>query len=181
MTLDEFKRFADWGSEMAWYRYNYVGIKPPLMDKTGQIVGFFEEKATVPEEKRKEFIGKQLDYYINQVYRSLKCFRDGQISGARLEAAESIMPLLDMVFALHGRLRPYYKYYDWELKNRPLDKLNITGDEFTKSVLLILESGDANIQRQILEEMERITRSDGYGEIWDSWGEKIGWMKNFVS
>ena len=179
MTLDEFKNFASWGSDMTWYRYNYVGLKPPLVDKTGQVQKLFEEKATIPQEAIKKFISEALDYYINEVYRSLKCFRDGQIAGARLEAAESILPLLNTIFALHGRLRPYYKYYEWELKNYPLSKLSISGEEFTKQILAILENADTETQKQLLDEMENVTRKDGYGKVWDSWGDKIAWMKNF--
>ena len=181
MALSEFKKFADWGGGMAWYRYNYVGIKPPLVDKTGQIRKIFEEKSIIPEDKKKKFINEALDHYINEVYRSLKCFRDNQLIGARLEASESILPLLNTVFGLHGRLRPYYKYYDWELKNYPLDKLSISGDEFTKRILVILEEADIKTQQKLLKEIESITRKAGYGEVWDSWGDKIEWMNNFLN
>jgi hypothetical protein len=116
---------------------------------------------------------------LNEVYRSLKCFRDGQIAGARLEASESILPLLNTVFAIHGRLRPYYKYYEWELKNYPLNKLSISGAEFTKQILIVLESADIKVQQKLLMEIENITREEGYGDVWDSWGDKIDWMRRF--
>jgi hypothetical protein len=179
MTLNEFEKFAAWDSDMFWYRYNYVGIKPPLVDKTGQIKGLFDEKANIPENVKRKFVSDALDYYINEVYRSLKCFRDGQIVGARLEASESILPLLNTVFAIHGRLRPYYKYYEWELKNYPLNKLSISGAEFTKQILIILESADIKVQQKLLMEIENITRKEGYGDVWDSWGDKIDWMRRF--
>jgi len=179
MTLEEFKDFAAWESDMNWYRYNYVWLKLPLVDKTGQIQGMIKEKATIPEDKRRKFISEELDAYINQVYRSLKCFRDGQNVGARLEASESIMPLIKLIFAIHGRLRPYYKYYEWELKNQPLNKLSISGEEFTNMMMAILESADAGTQKRLLNEIEMVTRKEGYGEVWDSWGDKLDWMKNF--
>jgi hypothetical protein len=179
MTLDEFKNFAAWGSEMTWHRYNYAWLKEPLVDKIGQIPTIFKEKGGIPEDKKKKFISEELDAYINQVYRSLKCFRDGQIIGARLEASESIMPLIKTIFAIHGRLRPYYKYYEWELKNHPLNKLSISGDEFTKQILVILDSADVKTQQKLSGEVEDITRKEGYGEVWESWGNKIVWMKDF--
>ncbi|UMX48220.1 MAG: DUF4037 domain-containing protein [Candidatus Nealsonbacteria bacterium DGGOD1a] len=179
MTLNEFKKFAAWDSDMVWYRYNYVGIKPPLVDKTGQIKKLFDEKASIPENVKRKFISDALDYYVNEVYRSLKCFRDGQIVGARLEASESMLPLLNTVFAIHGRLRPYYKYYEWELRNYPLSKLSISGDEFTKQILIILGNADIKVQQKLLMEIENITRKEGYGDVWDSWGDKIDWMRHF--
>jgi hypothetical protein len=179
LALDEFKNGAAWGSDSAWQRYAYVEIKPALVDKTGEIQKIFNEKAGIPEIERERFIGRALDYYINEVYRSLKCFYVGQVAGARLEAAESVLPLLNIVFAIHGRLRPYYKYYEWELKNYPLTKLNISGEEFTKQVMVILESADIETQKKLLLEMETVTRKEGYGEVWDSWGAMLAWMKNF--
>lgn len=179
MTLREFNDFAAWESDMNWHRYNYVWLKTPLVDKTGKMQDILKEKATIPDDKRRQFIAEELDAYINQVYRSLKCFRDGQKVGARLEASESIMPLIKTIFAIHGRLRPYYKYYDWELENHPLSKLSVSGAEFTKQILVILEKADIKTQQMILKEVENITRQEGYGEVWDSWGDKIEWMKNF--
>ena len=179
MTLDEFKNLAVWGSDTAWQSYNYVGLKTPLVDKTGQVQKLFEDKATILPSEIKKFISDALDYYINEVYRSLKCFRDGQIVGARLEASESVLPLLNTIFALHGRLRPYYKYYEWELKNFPLVKLGISGEEFTKMIFTILESADIKNQQKLLREIESVTRKEGYGQVWDSWGDKIEWMNNF--
>jgi hypothetical protein len=66
----------------------------------------------VSEAVRREFVRGHLDGYINQVYRSLKCYRDGRAAGARLEAADSVRPMLDVMFGLHGRLRPYCKYLE---------------------------------------------------------------------
>jgi hypothetical protein len=179
MVLDEFKKSAVWGSDTAWQRYGYAAIKPPLVDKTGEIQNLFKEKSIIPENAKKQFISEALDYYINEVYRSLKCFRDGQVTGARLEASESILSLLNTVFAIHGRLRPYYKYYEWELKNYPLNKLNMPGGEFTKCLLVILENANIKTQQNLLKEIENLTRKEGYGEIWDSWGDKIEWMKTY--
>jgi hypothetical protein len=179
-TFDEFKNRVAWGSDTAWQRYCYVGIISPLVDKTGAVQKFFNEKAAIPESEKNKFIGEALDAYINQVHRSLKCFNLGLTTGARLEASESILPLLNVVFAIHGRIRPYYKYYEWELKNHPLNKLSIPGNEFTKLILSILENSSINAQQAILKEMEIVTRKEGYGAIWDSWGnQKIEWMKTY--
>ena len=51
--------------------------------------------------------GDRLDGYVNYAFRSLKNDRDGRHLERRLDAAESVPWLLDTVFALEGRVRPY--------------------------------------------------------------------------
>ena len=46
--------------------------------------------------------------------------RDGRPLEARLDAAESVPWLLDVVFAMAGRVRPYNKYLPWELERHPV-------------------------------------------------------------
>src|SRR3989338_2166151 len=105
-TLEQFERYAAWGSPEAWDRYNFAHVKA-LVDKTGgKVQALIEEKGLVPRGEIRSFIHGSLDQYLNQVYRSIKCLRDGHKIGARLEAAEAIPPLLSALFALHGgRLR----------------------------------------------------------------------------
>ena len=63
----------------------------------------------------------RLDGWINFAYRALKSDRDGRALEARLDAAESVPWLLDVVFAIAGRVRPYNKYLPWELRTHPVD------------------------------------------------------------
>src|SRR5262249_39824882 len=148
LTLDGFKHSAAWGGPKAWERYNFAHLKT-LVDKTGEVQRLIEEKGTIPPAEIPRFIRHALDHYINQVYRSMKCTRAGQPAAARLEAAEGISPLLDAVFALNGRLRPYFKYIEWELENHPLLKLGIVPKNFLNDLLEILASGDIKIQQDL--------------------------------
>lgn len=97
-TLTEFAEYAAWGSATAWDRYNFAHTKA-LVDKLGIVQKMIDEKGAVPASERGPFIRRSLDHYINQVYRSLKCHRDGDMVASRLEAAEGINPLLDAIFA----------------------------------------------------------------------------------
>jgi len=106
MSLSNFKSYAEWNSSFAWDRYTFFGVKA-LIDKTGEIQKLIDEKGIIPEQERHDFIASSLDGYINQVYRSIKCFRNNNIVGASLEAAVSIPSLLDLVFALDNRHRPF--------------------------------------------------------------------------
>jgi hypothetical protein len=108
MTLSQFRNYAAWGSDTAWARYNFTHLSA-LVDKTnGEVQRLINDKGRLPAEVKEKFIAGAVDYFINQTYRSLKCFRDGTPAGARLEAAEGVTPFLNALFALHDRLRPYY-------------------------------------------------------------------------
>jgi hypothetical protein len=100
MTLAQFEAAAGWGQPHAWNRYNYAHLAP-LVDKTGRIAGLMAEKACVPQSEADGFVRASLDHFTNQVYRALKCLRDGDAIAACLEAAEASGPLLDALFTLH--------------------------------------------------------------------------------
>jgi hypothetical protein len=126
-----------------------------------------------------QFIRSSLDHYINQVYRSIKCHRDGNTVGFRLEAAQSIRPLLDVVFAFHGgRLRPYYKYLEWELTSFPLEHLPWSGGDFLKRLLAITTSGSCESQVILFCGMENLLRPCGYDSVFESWGEDL-WIREY--
>lgn len=180
LTINAFKQYATWGSAKAWQRYNFAHLKT-LVDKTGKVQQLIDEKGTIPPAEAPQFINQSLDHYINQVYRSVKCAHDGQHVGARLEGAEGINPLLDAVFALNCRLRPYFKYIEWELENYPLLKLGVDPKVFLNVLLEILTSANIKSQQSLFSKMETLFRAEGYGAIFDEWGEKLPRIKEYSS
>lgn len=177
-TFDDFRQHATWGSARAWERYNFAHLRA-LVDKTGEAQKLIEEKGTIPPAEIPKVINQALDHYINQVYRSIKCARDGQSLSMRFEAAEGINPLLDAVFALNGRLRPYFKYIEWEFENYPPLKLGLAPKDFLNDLLEILTSGDIKIQQQLLCKIEMLFCAEGYRSIFDGWGANLLWMKEY--
>ena len=100
---------------------------------------------------------------------------------ARLEAAYSIQLFFDVIFAIHGgRLRPYYKYLRWELEQFPLVKIPMDANEILAKITRILDEGDLETQQDILKIMEKVFRKEGHGEVFDSWGEDLVWMRSFA-
>ncbi|GAG35513.1 unnamed protein product, partial [marine sediment metagenome] len=77
-SCSEFKKYAQWGSSDAWDRYSFSHVKV-LIDKDGKIQELLDEKGKIPEKYLSKFIVGSLDAYINYLYRSLKCIRDGDI------------------------------------------------------------------------------------------------------
>ena len=178
-SYSEFKKYSLWGSSDAWDRYSFSHVKA-LIDKNGKIQDLLKEKSIVPEKYLLKFIAGSLDAYINYLYRSLKCIRDGDIEAARLEAAFSIPAFLNVIFAIHnGRLSPYYKYLKWELKSFPLTKFHMTAEEIVNNLMRILDNADYKAQQMLLRTTEDALRKEGFGKVFESWGEDLSWMKSF--
>lgn len=177
-TISDFKGAAVWGGPMAWDRYNYTHLKAEI-DKTGEIQSLIEEKGIVPSDKRKDFVSASLDGFINQVFRSIKCFRDGNKIASQLEAADGLPSLLNAIFGLEGRIKPFYKYLDWELTNYPLEKLSWSKDEFISILVKIVKTGDLQTQQRVLQTIEKTFRKEGFDQIFNSWEEMLPWMETY--
>lgn len=177
-TLSEFKKYASWESPDSWDRYNFAHQKV-LVDKTKKVQKIINEKSKIPKHKIKGFITQSLDHYINQVFRSFKCYRDKQPLAAHLEGIESVPPLLDAIFALEGKVKPYYKYLRWELKEHSLKKLLWDYKVFLNKVQRITTRGDIKTQKEIFRQMEKIFSRAGYKSVFNGWQDNINWIKNF--
>lgn len=173
MTLDQFRAEAAWGSSDTWKRYNFAHLTP-LVDKTGSIPALFEDKARVPPADVEPFVRAAIDHAVNQIYRALKCLRDGDRAAARLEAAEITAPLLDALFALHsGRLRPYYKYLAWELTAHPLEHCPWTAEALVSLLLEFASDPDPSRLSACAKAFEGLCRGLEFGEVFDAWGDTL--------
>ena len=114
---------APFGTEWWWMRWSYAWA-PVLLDRTdGALADAVRRQATLtPDEADAVLIDHdRLDGWVNFAYRALKNDRDGRALEARLDAAESVAWLLDVVFAIAGRVRPYTPYRPWELRTHPVE------------------------------------------------------------
>jgi hypothetical protein len=179
-SYTQFKNYAPWGSPEAFYRYSFAHVDA-LIDKNGKIQELLDKLSKVPENLLSKYIAGVLDGYINFLYRSLKSIRDGDIEAARLEAAFSIPCFLDLIFAIHnGRLRPYYKYLKWELKKYPLSKFPMKPEKIINGLMKILDSADYRTQQMFLKTIEQVLRKEGFGHVFESWGNDFLWMKTCI-
>lgn len=177
--ISEFKEYAAWGTEAVWDRYDFAHIKVEVDKLNGEIQKIVDEKGNIPGQEVDNLIRYHLDAYINGVFRSIKCTRDRDLFGARIEAAESITFFLILIFAFHGRLKPYGKYLEWELNRFPLEKIQLTPAELIKQINTILALADIPTQQELLQMIERLARSNGYGDTIDGWEGKFDWMLKF--
>ncbi|SNY33569.1 nucleotidyltransferase domain-containing protein [Paractinoplanes atraurantiacus] len=151
-----------------WNRYSYRGARVLLDRLDGGIAELVARQATFSPEEAREHARDNLDNYINQLYRCVKSRRDGFADAAGLDEVESLPWMLETVFALHGRLRPYNKYLAWELERFPLP-------EPWNTALRPDRVGTAALR--LFPEVEALARRLGHGEEIDSWGSDIGLIR----
>ncbi|GIF20072.1 hypothetical protein BJ973_002022 [Actinoplanes tereljensis] len=144
-----------------WQRYAYRGAQVLLDRLDGQITALVERQATPTAAEAAEWARAGLDAYVNQLYRAVKSRRDGFPEAARLDEMESIPWLLATVFALHGRLRPYNKYLDWELATYPLSPF------WTAELQPAKVAGGA---LRLFPAVAELARERGHGDVLDAWG-----------
>ncbi|MEU8817980.1 hypothetical protein [Actinoplanes sp. NPDC048796] len=94
----------------------------------------------------------------------MKSRRDGFAEAALLDQMESLPWMLETVFALHGRLRPYNKYLAWELANFPLPEPWNTALRPDRVGLAALS---------LFPEVEALARDHGLDAELGSWGDDI--------
>ena len=170
-TQTEFKNYAQYGTKEEGYIYNFVHLIPTL-DKTGEIKQLLEEKQRIPPEKLHDVIAHGIDAYINYLYRSVKCHRDGHEIGARIEANVSMICFQNLIYAMDGgRIAPYGKYFLWEMEHYPLKCIPLAKDELVGLMLKIWNSADIDAQRKLYFLVEEIAKRQGYEKYITDWGE----------
>jgi hypothetical protein len=124
VAISDLERVPPFGTEGWWYRWSFAWA-PMLLDRTGgRLASALRRQATVTADEAESILVEhdRLDGWLNFAYRSLKNDRDGRPLERRLDAAESMPWLLDVIFTLERRVRPYHKYLPWELRRHPLTR-----------------------------------------------------------
>jgi hypothetical protein len=140
----------------------------PALDKTGEVAGQLAAVTAVDPATAAE----PLDGYVNSYYRSAKNARAGLELASLLDAQESIRWYLHFVFAVHGRLRPYNKWLEWELLEHPLPV-----DLDLARLERIARTGDVGEQRALFRETEALAREHGHGATIDGWEPDVAWLR----
>ena len=183
-SLSELEPIAlSWDAPGGWdgvcaLRYSFANVSV-LLDKTGRLRNLIEEKGSVPEERRIPLLRGALGGFTNSLYRSLKCLRNRNQLGAKLEAADAIGHALTAIFALEGRYRPYYGYLERELRTYPLQTFPLSADELLALFGTIADSADAATQQRLLGILETFGRQLGLDDVFDEWWGEFDWMKTY--
>ncbi|MFE5191575.1 hypothetical protein [Streptomyces sp. NPDC056628] len=171
VTVPEFRAAGMPGFE----RYALARARVVLDRLGGGIARILAEKARLTAGEAARDAATWLDAYANSLYRSLKNHRDGQALAARLDAADSVRHLLELLFVLDRRPRPYNKYLVWELDRHPLPGWD-TG-ALLHAVDRVTATGDVTVQRHLFVRVEAAVRRAGHGGVLDAWGEDLDLMR----
>lgn len=179
VLLYELERPPPFGSDGWAYRWSYAWA-PVLRDATGgRVTAAVQRQATLTRHERRAVVTARLDGYVNLTYRALKSDRAGRRLERRLDAAESVPWLLDVVFALSYRVRPYGSYLAWELRQHPLEVPEWSADVLLPRLQALLD-GDAAALRDVVAVVEReCRRTDNddapleFGATFDAWGSGL--------
>lgn len=180
-SLVELEEISPYGTRGWWGRWAYA-YSEVLRDETqGRITAAVRRIPRVDEHEQRAILVDYdcLDGWINYAYRSLKSHRDGRAFEAHMDAVESLPWLLDVVFTLAGRVRPYNKYLAWELRTHPLAVPEWSAKEFLPEIQSIL-AGDPTALRSMFEVVDREVRAwdsahgtTVCGDLIDSWGDEL--------
>ncbi|WP_078853321.1 hypothetical protein [Streptomyces sp. FxanaA7] len=171
LTLDAFRAAGMPGFE----RYALARARVVLDRLDGGIDRILSAKARLDADEAHGEAAAYLDAYANSLYRSVKNARDGLPLAARLDAADSVRFLLELLFALDRRPRPYNKYLHWELSRFPLPDWD-TG-HLLDTVAHIAATGDVTAQRDLFARVEAVARDAGHGAVLDDWGHDLRLMR----
>ncbi|MER6345106.1 hypothetical protein ACWC10_05970 [Streptomyces sp. NPDC001595] len=156
-------------------RYALARAQIVLDRLDGGIARILADRARLGADEAFQDASGWLDAYANSLYRSVKNHRDGQALAARLDAADSIRFLLELLFALDRRPRPYNKYLEWELARHPL--LGWDTEVLLRTVECISATGDVSQQRHVFSLVETAAREAGHSAVLDAWGDDLDLMR----
>ncbi|MFB7245599.1 hypothetical protein CW362_09940 [Streptomyces populi] len=171
LSLGEFRAAGMPGFE----RYALARARIVLDRLDGAVAQILADKARLDVAEAFREADERLDAYANSLYRSVKNTRDGHALAARLDAADSVRFLLESLFALDRRPRPYNKYLEWELARFPLPGWD-TG-RLLDTLDLISATGDVSTQRRLFGRVETVARRAGHGAVLDAWGSDLRLMR----
>lgn len=165
------------GGIAPWDRYSYVHV-PAVIDKLdGGIAALLERKGRLDLDEARELAAEALDDYVNSMFRSRKNHRLGLGFEARLDATESIPPLLTFRFAVEHRVRPFNKFLSWELERWPLAGLAWERTTLMDRLGRLMDGGDPALQAEIFQDVEALARETGHGGVIDAWEPDVPGMR----
>jgi hypothetical protein len=165
----ELRRVAD--EPPGWWTPGYATARV-LLDKTGVVTRALRAITLMPEDKAAADVPASFDAYLNAFYRSLKAWRRGNELGGRLQAAESVMHLARLLFALERRWTPYHDRLDAQLDTLS-EAQNWPPGYLRETLLAVVRTGSPALQQELEGRVEALLRARGHGGVVDAWNGEI--------
>jgi hypothetical protein len=176
-TLAELEETGAVGSPSEWDRYSYARAEVVIDKAAGEIRRIVEAKAVLAPEEARELADRALDTYVNSFYRSAKSATRGLPLEARLDAVESLSPLLTALFALHGRVRPFNGQLGWELETEPLGDERWAAGRLLPRLASIAATADPAEQQALFRDVEELARERGHDAVVDAWEPDVAFLR----
>lgn len=162
-----------------WQRWSFAWARVERDQTRGRLSEAARRQATLtPSEQRAVLVDHdRLDGYLNLAYRALKADRAGRRESCRLDAAEAVPWLLDALFALAGRVRPYNGYLAWELANHPVpglaasDVLNVVEGHLVGDPVAV-RAGYRLLERRA-GDWDAASAGTTLAHVIDAWGDDL--------
>lgn len=138
-----------------------------LYDRTGETERLFAPLRFMSADRAKSAVAGFYDAYLNDFYRSLKCWRRGNGLGGRLEAAQSADRLLHLLFALEQRWRPYSSRLIFHLHH--LAGQGWQPGELDAFLLDLISTGNPTRQQVLMRRVVTLLSERGFGHVYDEW------------
>jgi hypothetical protein len=167
ITIDDLRVAGVVGTATEQARYAAAHVEVSIDKTGGEIAKIVASKEWIPPADRDTLIRDALDSFINSTYRSLRY-------AIRLDAIESVPPALRTIFGLAGRIRPFNKYLEWELRHHPLEGWDADG---LLSLLDSVIAAEPDAQRKLFRSLEIAARASGYDDVVDSWEPDLSWLR----
>jgi predicted nucleotidyltransferase len=169
VRLAHFATVAMPGTPSVWDRYSYVRATLVLDKLDGEVERLLAAKATRPAEEARPAAELALDDYINSYARSRKNARAGLRVAAHLDATESLPHLLDFLFAMHARVRPFNRFLDFELRQEPFPELGWDVDTLLPRLEALATEPTLERQAALFRDVESLARAHGFDAVVDGW------------
>jgi hypothetical protein len=170
--LDEFRTHGLPGSGKEWNRPTFQHARVEVDKLDGEIRRLVDEKAQLRPDEARTIAAEALDGYINMLLRSLRNGEAGRAVASRLDATESIPFLLTALFAFDGRVRPFNKWLEYEVRRQP-----VAFPDIPARVDTLVRRPTLAAQRRLFRDVERLTRERGFGAEIDLWEPNVAWLR----
>ncbi len=179
VTLDGFRSHGLPGSATSWNRPAFLRARVDVDRLDGEIGRLVDRKRRLDAGEAFALADDSLDGAINALYRALRNLEGGRDLEGRLDAVESIGPILTTAFALEGRVRPFNKWLRFELEAEPLGRPELRA--LLGDVEWIL-TGPAPVNlRSAFRRLEAAARATGHDAILDGWEPDLAWLRGDAS
>jgi hypothetical protein len=142
-----------------------------LYDRTGETEPIFAPFRRMTEEQARVAVAGWYDDYLNGFFRSLKCWRRGNQLGGRMEAAQTADILMNLLFALESRWRPYSSRLIFHLHH--LAGQGWRPAELQEILLDLISTGDPTRQQILMRRVAALLCARGFDHVYDDWGGQI--------